>query len=61
MSKAVSTSITEPLEISKKRFLSDPDFLEHPSAILRWTERAALLICYTIANFSSAGKSFVIL
>jgi hypothetical protein len=61
MSRAVSTSIIEPLEISKKRFLSAADFLEHPSAILRCADRAALRICWTIANLSSAGKSLVIL
>lgn len=45
MSKAVSTSITEPLAISKNRFRSASDLLEQPSAIFKCTERAALRIC----------------
>jgi hypothetical protein len=35
MSKAASTSIMDPRDISKKRFRSIPDFLLEPSAKLR--------------------------
>ena len=60
-SRQASTSITEPLDISKYRDLSVIDFLEHPSARFWCTDMAARRICCVFENLSSVGKPFVIL
>lgn len=56
---AVSTSIRDPLAISKNLFLSAVDFLEQPSARFKWIEQAALRICCVRPNFSDSGKYLV--
>ena len=61
MSNAASTSINDPREISKNRFLSASDFLEHPSAIFNTTDNPALLTYWIILNLSSGGNALVIL
>jgi hypothetical protein len=59
MSNAVSISITDPRDISKKRLLSAADFLDAPSAIFKWTDTAARRICCIIAKRSLQGKELV--
>ena len=60
MSRAVSSSIKDPLAISKYLFLSAFDCLEQPSTTVNTIDTAALLAWLVSPYLSSDGKNRVI-